>query len=136
MTTSIRSDSNRRKLAGAAALAFAVGGLVLSWVSAHAATLDPITISAPTVEVRGYDSLTNAPLERTVTTAHIKFNPVTLTTNSGVALLRDRVRTAAGKVCSAVDSYSDYASCVAGAMRTAEPEVTTAVARARSNDKG
>lgn len=136
MITSIRTDAKRRKLASAAVLAFAVGGLVLSWVSAHAATLDPVTISTPTIQLRGYDSLTNAPLEQTVETAHVRFNPVTLTTNSGVALLQDGVWSAAGRVCSALDSDGDYASCVARAVRSAEPAVSAAVARARSNDKG
>lgn len=51
MIHSVREHARRRKLAGAAVLAFAVGGLVLSWVSAHATTLDPVTISAPAVEV-------------------------------------------------------------------------------------
>lgn len=82
----VREDAKRRKLAGAAVLAFAVGGLVLSWVSAHAATvtLEPITISAPAVRVAGRDTLTNLSLQQIKITSQVKFHPATLRTNSRV----------------------------------------------------
>ncbi|MFZ0501294.1 MAG: hypothetical protein WAU49_10150 [Steroidobacteraceae bacterium] len=71
----------RRKLAGAAVLVFAAGGLVLSWVSAHATTLEPVTISAPAVKVAGRrDTSTNDPLQQIRITAHVALDPVTLTT--------------------------------------------------------
>jgi hypothetical protein len=74
-----RKDAKHRKLAGAAVLAFAVGGLVLSWVSAHATTLDLVTISAPAVTLAGRrDTLTNLSLQRIKVTAHVGFSPVTL----------------------------------------------------------
>ena len=73
MIPSVREDAKRRKLAGAAVLAFAAGGLALSWVSAHAAnvTLDPVTISAPAVKVVGRDTLTNSALQKTKIAAHV-----------------------------------------------------------------
>jgi hypothetical protein len=86
MIPSVREDAKRRRLAGAAVLAFAAGGLVLSWVSAHAATatLEPITISAPAVRLAGRDTLTNLSLQQIKITSRIKFHPATLTINSRV----------------------------------------------------
>lgn len=137
MNPSIRTDAKRRNLAGAALLAFAVGGLALSWVSAHAATLDPVTISAPAIKVVGRDTATNAPLEQTTVTAHVKFDPVTLTTNSGVALLRDSVQSAAFRACASVNpaSLGDQA-CVVRAEQSAKPQVDAAIERARSETRG
>lgn len=62
----IRSASaalSRRKLAGAAVLAFAIGGLLLSWVSTHASTLETITISAPAIKVISRHTPTKAPFQ-------------------------------------------------------------------------
>ena len=135
MISSVREDAKRRNLAGAAVLAFAVGGLVLSWASAHATTLDPVTISAPAVKVVGRERLTNAPLQQTRISAHVGFKPVTLTTNSGVALLRDSVRNAAFRVCAALGPDS-FGTCVIRAEQSAQPQVDAAIARARSATKG
>jgi UrcA family protein len=135
MISSVREDAKRRKLAGAAVLAFAVGGLVLSWASAHATTLDPVTISAPAVKVVGRERLTNAPLQQTRISAHVGFKPVTLTTNSGVALLRDSVRNAAFRVCAALGPDS-FGTCVIRAEQSAQPQVDAAITRARSATKG
>jgi UrcA family protein len=135
MISSVREDAKRRKLAGAAVLAFAVGGLVLSWASAHATTLDPVTISAPAVKVVGRERLTNAPLQQTRISAHVGFKPVTLTTNSGIALLRDSVQTAAFRVCAALGPDS-FGTCVIRAEQSAQPQVDAAITRARSATKG
>jgi len=135
MMTSVREDAERRKLAGAAVLAFAAGGLLLSWVSAHATTLDPVTISAPAVKVVGRERLTNLPLQQIRITAQVGFNPVTLTTNSGVALLRDSVQTAAFRVCAALGPDS-FGTCVIRAEQSAQPQVDAAIARARRDTKG
>jgi alpha-beta hydrolase superfamily lysophospholipase len=79
MIASVREDAKRRKLASAAVLAFAVGGLVLSWVSARATTLDLVTISAPALGLAGRrDTPTNLSLQRIKMTAHVGFSPVTL----------------------------------------------------------
>lgn len=135
MISSVREDAKRRKLAGAAVLAFAVGGLVLSWASAHATTLDAVTISAPAVKVVGRERLTNAPLQQTRISARVGFKPVTLTTNSGVALLRDSVQTAAFRVCAALGPDS-FGTCVIRAEQSAQPQVDAAITRARSAAKG
>ncbi len=63
--TMIRSASaaaSRRKLAGAAVLAFATGGLLLSWVGAHATSPETITISAPAIKVASRHTPTKVPL--------------------------------------------------------------------------
>jgi UrcA family protein len=135
MMTSVREDAERRKLAGAAVLAFAAGGLLLSWVSAHATTLDPVTISAPAVKVVGRERLTNLPLQQIRISAQVGFNPVTLTTHSGVALLRDSVQTAAFRVCAALGPDS-FGTCVIRAEQSAQPQVDAAIARARRDTKG
>ena len=137
MIPSVREDAKRRKLAGAAVLAFAAGGLALSWVSAHAAnvTLDPVTISAPAVKVVGRDTLTNSALQKTKIAAHVEFNPVALTTNSGVALLRDSVQTAAFRACAPLGPDS-FGTCVIRAEQSAQPQIDAAIARARSDTKG
>jgi hypothetical protein len=92
MIPSVRADAKRRKLAGAAVLAFAAAGLLLSWVSAHAITLEPVTISAPAPGAASRDTLANLPLQRIRITARVKFNPATLTTNSRVNAAIPRAR--------------------------------------------
>jgi UrcA family protein len=133
MKTSTRVGAVRRNLP--LTLAFAIGALSLVCVSAHAANLDPITISAPTTKIVGRDSATNAPIEKVTDSAVVKFDPVTLTTNSGVALLKDNVRAAALDVCQATFSISDdFQSCMSRTLRAAQPEVNAAIARARSTE--
>jgi len=123
-----------------AALAVAVvtvGALGLFSGRAHAADLDQITISAPSVKVVGRDYATNAPIEEVTETGQIKVDPVQLTTNSGVALLNDAVQNAAQKICDSIDPLdSDDGECVRGAIRSAQAQITAAVARAKANDNG
>jgi hypothetical protein len=136
LKTSIHSGAVRRDLP--LALAFAISALSLASVSAHAA-MDPVTISAPAVKVVkiGRDSATGAPIEEVTATAVVKFDPVTLTTNSGVALLKDGVRAAALQACEAAAPLSpDYQSCLNQAVQSARREVDAAIARARSNPNG
>jgi UrcA family protein len=132
MKTSIRAGALRRDLP--LALAFAMGALSLASVSIHAANLDPVTISAPMVKDAGRDPTFLTPIEKTTATAVVKFNPVTLTTNSGVTLLEDSVQAAARRACDAAASPSQ--SCVLQVVQSAQPQVDAAIARARSNGKG
>lgn len=132
MKTSIRADAMRRYLP----LALAFGALSLAAVSARAASLDPIMISGLTHKIVGQDSATGAPIEKLTATAVVKFDPVTLTTNSGVALLRHRVRAAALDACESVAPLSPDEGCVIRAVQSARPEVDAAIARARSNPNG
>jgi UrcA family protein len=123
-----------------AALALAVltvGALGIFSGRAQAADLDQITISAPSVKVVGHDYATGAPIEETTGTGQIKVDPVQLTTNSGVALLNDAVQDTAQKICDSLDPLdSDDGECVRGAIKSAQAQITAAVARAKANDNG
>jgi UrcA family protein len=135
MKTSTRPGALRRDLP--LTLAFLIGALSLACVSANAAGLDPVTITAPAVKVVGQDSMTGAPIEQTTVTGQVKFDPVTLTTHSGVSLLNDGVRATAVKACeAAAPSSLNDESCVNRAVQSARPEVDAAIARARSNPNG
>lgn len=140
MKTSICTRASRRDLP--LALAFAIGALSLAGVTVHAANLAPVTISAPMIKDAGQDSLTVAAIEKSTATAVVKFNPVTLTTHSGVALLEDSVQAAARRACDAAASPSpdetslDDQSCVLQVVRSAQPQVDAAIARARGNGQG
>ena len=59
---------------------------------------------------------------------------MTLTTNSGVALLNDAVRDTAQKICYSLDPLdSDDGECVRGAIKSAQDQITVLVARAKAN---
>jgi UrcA family protein len=140
MKTSIRAGALRRDLP--LALAFAFGALSLASVSVHAANLDPVTISAPMIRDAGQDPTTLAPIEKITATAVVKFNPANLTTQSGVARLEDSVQAAARRACdaaasSAPDQISLHdESCALRTVKSAQPQVDAAIARARSNGNG
>jgi len=131
MTTSIRINTLRRNLP----IAFAIGALAIMSARAHADDyLDEITISAPAVKTVGRNAATGAPIREVTVTARVTADPVKLTTNSGVALLKDSVLDAARKACDAADPFtSDDGRCVLTAVKAAKPQIDAAVARARSN---
>ena len=132
-TRSIQLNALRRSLP----IAFAIGALALMSARAHADTLEEVTISAPTVKTIGRDLDLATPTQEVSVTAHVTFNPVTLTTNSGVALLKDSVIDAARKACDAADPYTvDDGTCVRTAMKSAKPQIEAAVARARNTAVG
>jgi UrcA family protein len=116
------------------ATTLAIGALSLLSVSAQAAEPDEITISAPAIKIVGRDFATNAPIEQSTVTARVFTDPVTLTTNSGVALLKDSVVEAARKACETAAPLDPYdQTCVFEAVKSAQPQVDAAIARARSN---
>jgi len=119
-------------------VALALGAIAFVSAGAHAADYDEITISAPSVKTVGHDDATNAPIEEYSEKASVKVDPVTLTTNSGVALLKDSVLEAARKVCYSVSlsTFEDDGTCVRDAVKSAQAQVDTAIARARSNTNG
>ncbi|MEJ1963805.1 MAG: UrcA family protein [Gammaproteobacteria bacterium] len=102
---------------------------------AHADAADPaeITISASPIKIVGYNrDLT--PKEQISYTARVPFEPVTLTTNSGVALLKDRVLQAAREACSQTDPLVEEDDrCVLNAIKDAQPQMDAAIAKARSS---
>jgi UrcA family protein len=114
-----------------AAAVFAIGAVGLLSTRAHAADFEQITISAPTIKTVGRDAATGAPIEEMLKTARIKVDPVTLTTNSGVTLLNDAVLDTAQKICFSLDPQNwDDGECVRGAVKSAQAQITAAVARA------
>ena len=116
---------------------FTIGAFGIFSGIANAADLDQITISAPQVRTVAHDYATGAPVEEATATGRIQVDPVTLTTNSGVALLNDAVRDAAQKLCDSLDPLdSDDGECVRGAVKSAQAQITAAVARAEANATG
>src|SRR4029453_12100768 len=112
----------------------ACGALACSqYAIADTADVPEITISAPSVKIDGRDA-DLAPIEQTTITAHVSFNPVGLTTNSGVALLKDRVIKAARQGRPPADPTDpDDGTCAFEAVKAAQPQIEAAIAQARSN---
>ena len=130
-----RTRASRTRLPAVLAL----GALAFMSAGAQAADPDEITISAPSVKTVGRDEATSAPIEEVTDKATIKLDPVTLTTNSGVALLKDSVLDAALKACSSISlplSEDDDGTCVRDAVKSAQPQIDAAVTRARSTANG
>jgi UrcA family protein len=125
---SLHSFDPRRSLPAAfAAAALAVIGCARADTATYSGD---ITVSLPTVETVGSDSLTGAPLEKSTVTARVAFDPPTLTTESGAAHLRERVLEAASEACRAALTEDDE-RCVREAIQTAQPQIDAAIARSR-----
>jgi UrcA family protein len=119
----------------------ALGALAFMSAGAQAADYDEITISPPNVKTVGRGDVTNAPIQEISKQATVKFEPVQLTTNSGVALLKDSVFDAALKVCNSItltmaDADENEDSCIRDALKSAQAQVDAAVARARATTNG
>jgi UrcA family protein len=116
--------------------AFALGTFVLMGSAAQAADpnkIDEITISSARTKVLGHDSATGAPITQVMKTAKIQYDPVTLTTNSGVSLLKDSVEKAARDLCNSIDPLDpDDGACVRNAIDSTIPQVEAAVARTKA----
>jgi UrcA family protein len=135
MITSSLTGALRNRLP----VALALGVLAFMSAGAQAADYDEVTISAPSVKTVGRDGATGAPIEEYTENASVKFDPVTLTTNSGVALLKDSVFDAALKVCNSISlplSDDDDGACVRAAVKSAQAQIDAAVTRARSTANG
>ena len=131
MTTSTRVTILRRGLP----LAFAIMAVGVAGGYAQASEPDPISIDSTTTQTVGHDFPADVPIEEVTTKVAVKYDPVTLTTNSGVALLNDSVADAARKACDidAIDAFSsDSETCVRKAIESAKTQVDSAIARARS----
>jgi UrcA family protein len=133
MTTS----TSVKTLSGSLSAAFAVMALAVFSVSAQAAGPTEITISGPTTKTVGRDYATLAPIQETSVKIAVSYDPVTLTTNSGVALLKDTVVDAARKACETADPFmEDDGTCVREAISDAQPQIARAISQARSNTSG
>jgi UrcA family protein len=133
MTTSIRVNILRRGLP----LAFAIMAVGVAGGYAQASEPDQIRIDSSTTQTVGRDFPADVPIQEVTTKVAVEYDPVTLTTNSGVALLNDSVADAARKACdtSAIDAFSsdsDSETCVREAIESAKSQVASAIARARS----
>jgi UrcA family protein len=135
------SISFTRALRARLPVTLALGALAVMSAGAQAADYDEIAISAPNVKTVGRDEATNAPIQEVTKQATVKFDPVWLTTNSGVALLKDSVFDAALKACNSItltmaDADENDDSCVRDAVKSAQAQINAAVARARSTTNG
>jgi UrcA family protein len=126
-----------KTLSGSLPAAFAVMALAVFSASAHAAEYDEITISGSTTKTVGREYATGAPIRETTVKVGVSYDPVTLTTNSGVALLKDAVVDAARKACDMADPLTqDDGTCLREAVRSAQPQIARAIAKARSSTNG
>lgn len=116
------------------AMTLAATALTVMNAGARADDLDPITVSPPAVTTVGRDMLTEAPVDDVTVNARIAVDTETLRNDSGVVLLKDRVQEAAEKACEAADRYAenDDDTCIHDAVKAAQPQVTAAIAKARS----
>lgn len=111
---------------------FSFGALGSS--TAQAADQEEITISAPRTKTIGHDPATGASIQVDKQSAHLKIDPLMFTTNSGIALVKDSVLDTARKICASLDPLDsdDGGDCVRGAVKSAQPQIDAAVARAKS----
>jgi UrcA family protein len=125
-------------------VALAVGGLAFAGARAYAVDadslnpvqLDPITVIAPSVKILGRDASTGASIENVAFSAEVRADPAALRTEYGALMLRYSVRDAARNLCNEADPFTaDDGTCYQGAVRSAEPQVEAAIARARSHVK-
>jgi UrcA family protein len=102
--------------------------------AAHAAELDQITVQGSTVKTVGRDAATGAPIQEATVKVAVNYDPATLTTDSGVKLLKAKVVDAAREACDSADPFSDDdGTCLPDAIRSAQDQIARVVAKARSN---
>jgi UrcA family protein len=133
MTTS----TSAKILSGGLHAAFAIMAIAVFSASAHAAEASEITVQGPTAKNVGLDNATGAPIQETSVKVAVRVDPATLTTNSGVALLKESVADAARKACDTADPLTDDdGACVREAINAAQAQIARAVAQARSSTNG
>lgn len=97
--------------------------------------INQIIVHGPSTQVIGHDY--RRPIEETTVTLGVRYDPVALTTNSGVALLKDAVTQAAFQACVDADPTSAPESrCISDAIDQAQPQIDEAVAQARRGVNG
>ena len=129
--------TSKKTLSANLYVAFAVMGLAVSSVSAYAAEPDEVTISAPSTRTVARDYATGAPIQETSVKVAVSYDPATLTTDSGVALLKESVADAARKACDTADPLTDDdGACVRGAIDAARAQIARVVSQARSGANG
>ena len=133
MTTSTRV----KIMSGGLHAAFAAMAIAAFSVGAHAAEPNQITVQGSTVKTVGHDAATGSPIKETTEKVAVSYDPATLTTDSGVKLLKASVAEAARQACDSADPLSDDdGTCVPEAIRSAQDQIARIVAQARSNTNG
>lgn len=109
---------------------------------ARAQDMDQVTVVSSSTHTVGYGLHEPVPIQETQTKVRVTYDPVTLTTNSGVALLKDAVQEAAQKACKPLDLYGSlysdlpYHDCVRRAVQNAQPQVAQAITKAERAENG
>jgi UrcA family protein len=100
--------------------------------TARGEELNQVTVTSSSTRIVGYHRPGLTPIEESTVKVKVTYDPVTLTTHSGVALLQDAVAQAALQACTPVDSpaTSDH-SCERAAINDAQPQIVQAIGRAR-----
>jgi UrcA family protein len=133
----MKTSTNAKILSGSLYAACASIAIAMFSVGAHAADANQITVYGSTTKTVGRDYATNAPIQETTVKVGVSYDPTTLTTDSGVALLKDSVADAARKACDSVDPLTDDdGACVRGAIDSAQAQIASAVTQARSSTNG
>ena len=132
------TTSTRKSLSGSLHAAFAVMAIAVFSAGAHAAEPNEITVLGSTAKTVGRDAATNAPIKETTVKVAVSYDPATLTTDSGVALLKDSVADAARKACATADRVTpdDDGRCVRRAIDSAQAQIARMVSQARSSTHG
>jgi UrcA family protein len=121
--------------------AFAVVAFATLNATAGGAELNQITVRSSHDSIVGYQLPSLTPIVQSTVRLDVSYNPVVLTTNSGVALLKDAVTQAAYKACGEADPSAAaagpvYGNCIRQAIDQAQPQIARAIARARSTVNG
>jgi UrcA family protein len=134
MTTS----TSVKILSGSLHAAFAAMAIAVFSAGAQAAEPNQIAVQGSTTKAVGTDYATGAPVEQTTVKVAVTYDPSTLTTDSGVALLKESVADAARKACDSADPVTDDddGTCVREAIESAQAQIARVVTQARSSTNG
>jgi UrcA family protein len=133
----VTTSTSIKFLSGTLHAAFAIMAIGLFSAGAHAADSNEITVLGSTAKTVGRDAATGAPIQATQVKVAVKYDPATLTTDSGVAALKDNVADAARKACESADPFTDDdGTCVREAIDSAQPQIARVVSQARSSTNG
>jgi UrcA family protein len=131
------TSSRVKSLSGSLHAAFAIMAIAVFSAGAHAAEPNEITVLGSTAKTVGRDAATNAPIKETTVKVAVSYDPATLTTDSGVALLKESVANAARKACDTADPLEDDdGRCVLDAVKSAQAQIARVVAQVRSSTNG
>jgi UrcA family protein len=123
--------STRAKiLNGSLHAAFVSMAIAAFSASARAAESKEIMVQGPTTKTVGYDLPTGTPIQQTTVKIAVTYDPATLATDSGVALLKESVADAARKACATADRVThDDGTCVRRAIDSAQAQIARLVLR-------